>query len=62
MESLLQDKPVDTENILGTVEQRERQMDELQAILPKLAMFDTQRISSRCKSLSNDQLFKALLS
>ena len=36
-------------------------MEELQNILPRLAMFDTHRISQRCSSLINDQLFKAIL-
>ena len=61
VENLLDDKPVDTNNLIETMEQRERQMDELQTILPKLAMFDTKRIASRSKSLSNDQLFKAFV-
>ncbi len=61
VEELLEDKTVGTDNIISTVEQRERQMDELQAILPNLAMFDTNRIEKRCKNLSNDQLFKAFL-
>ena len=36
-------------------------MEELQSILPKLAMYDTHRIAQRSRSLSNDQLFKAFV-
>ena len=41
VEVLLEDKPVDPENILATVEQREKQIEELQGLLPNLGLFDT---------------------
>ena len=41
VEELLEERPVDTNNIIGTMERREQQMDELQQILPKLSMYDT---------------------
>ena len=61
VEELLEEKPVDTSDILRTMEQRERQMDELQQILPNLAMYDTNKIAQRARSLNNDQLFKAFV-
>ena len=61
VEDLLEDEPVDPNNLLAAAERRERQMDELQTILPALTMFDTHRIAQRSRSLSNDQLFKALI-
>ena len=54
VEDLMRERPVDPKNIIASMENRERQMEELQDILPKLSMFDTQRISQRCSSLSND--------
>lgn len=54
VEELLDEKPMDPENIIGSMEQRERQVEELQNILPKLGMYDTDRIAARSRSLSND--------
>lgn len=36
-------------------------MEQLQEILPKLAMYDTHRVTQRSSSLCNDQLFKAFV-
>ena len=61
LEELLEDRPIDQENILDSMHHREQQMEEVQRILPKLGMFDTKRIAKKSTSLANDQLYKALV-
>lgn len=61
VEDLLEERPVDPNNILATLSQRESQIEELQTMLPKLKMFDTHRLTMRMQSLNNDQLFKAFV-
>ena len=44
IEVLLEDKAVDTSDIIGAMEDRESKIQQLQTILPRLAMYDTHRI------------------
>ena len=51
---LLKETPVDPKNILQTMQQREKQLEQLQSIMPKLSLFDTKKIQKGNASLNND--------
>lgn len=59
IEDLLEEPPCNTDNIIASIEKRETQMEQLQAILPKLWIIDTQQLRDRAISLINDKLYIA---
>ena len=61
VEDFLEEKPLSSNNMLAAIEQRETQFDKLQAILPKLQAYESNKITQRCRSINNDRLFKAFI-
>ena len=41
---MLKETPVDPSNILQTMEEREKQLEQLQSIMPQLGLFDVKKI------------------
>ena len=57
LEELIQEPIGDVSDSVNPLEQYELKMEMLRSILPKLSLFDIQRMEKRSPSLSNSKLF-----